>query len=229
MTVPCPPPPDYHLQAVYIGSDWAADKKPVRRALRGANDLFHASSLRLGGDQDLVWARYPKCGVSVHVENVDGPWRLEWYAGPIPGWNPDPHIKYVVFTDEVGMGACGYGMVWADDQPGQGNLNNGVLNGNAVVPRCGWNGETVLHEVMHVLGAVQQGVGGDKFGHCTIIGDPMCDTSAPTGTCPGFFKPWFDHRLLDCTGDQYYNPAPKAGGYLVSHWNVALSRFVEGV
>src|SRR5690606_38183844 len=99
-------------------------------------------------------------------------------------------------------------------------------------PQC-WNGHTAAHELSHNLGAVQDTApNATGFFHCTDQYDVMCydDGTIPKGkkmavVCPG--REWAD--LLDCGGDDYFNPSPKPGSYLSNHWNIANSRFLNGL
>lgn len=220
----CPPPPDYNIQFVYVGMTWASDRDTITKAINRAARLFTKS-----GGQELVLDRWPGCKPRVMAYTLPSPWQFEWYATGLPGLDNRPNVRRVVFDPSPSDGACGRGWMWVDDRHGRDNLNNGNLYSSARIFRCGWNGQTVLHEIMHILGAVQQGTDNPndgRFGHCLMQGDPMCVTSGrDVPLCPGFWRR--DHRLLDCTGDTYYNPRPPPGGHLESHWNVADSRYVR--
>ena len=88
----------------------------------------------------------------------------------------------------------------------------------------------MLHEMGHNLGAVQGGaphstgtVGSQVAGHCTDEWDVMCyadggSNNALTHPCPQ--RSDTVTETFDCGGDDYFNPAPAAGSWLASHWNV---------
>ena len=92
---------------------------------------------------------------------------------------------------------------------------------------------TMLHEMGHNLGAVQGGaphttgtVGSMVAGHCTDEWDVMCyadggSDNALTYPCPQ--RSDTVTETFDCGGDDYFNPAPAAGSWLASHWNVYAS------
>ena len=103
----------------------------------------------------------------------------------------------------------------------------------------GWWPEGYLHEMSHNLGAVQwsaphstqpAGFSLPRYGHCWQGADVMCYTEdsgaahAMQYDCPrvGGAIP----QAYDCGRDDYFNPAPAAGSYLASNWNVYDSAFL---
>jgi hypothetical protein len=123
--------------------------------------------------------------------------------------------KYLVFVDYILFGeTCGRASFYSDDRPGQNNQANGGTPGFAVLWQNCWLPTSVMHEVGHVLGAVQKSAPhSDGNAHCSDSDDLMCHTG------DGF----------DPDGDDYYNPNPVPGSYLATHWNVASSRFLDVV
>jgi hypothetical protein len=143
---------------------------------------------------------------------------------------------------ETVMGASG-------EQPGPANVHNrgglrSVLFTRDGIPapgnaRGGWWPEGFLHEITHNLGAVQwnaphstepRGQTLPSYGHCWQGEDVMCyveDAGAAhamtydCATLPGAIS-----QSYDCGGDDYFNPAPPAGSYLASHWNIYDSAFM---
>ncbi len=148
---------------------------------------------------------------------------------------------------EYGLGETVMGA--AGERPGPSNPHNGgglsaVLfsRDDAAAPtttRRGWWPEGFLHEITHMLGAVQWGAphstqppGGNaaQYGHCWQGADVMCytedagaahpmqmDCAAIAGTIT---------QTFDCGRDDYFNPAPAAGSYLATHWNTYDSAFL---
>jgi hypothetical protein len=103
----------------------------------------------------------------------------------------------------------------------------------------GWWPEGLLHEITHNLGGVQwsaphstQPFGGQdpRYGHCWQGADVMCyledsgASHAMRNDCPrlGGAIP----QVYDCGRDDYFNPAPPAGSYLATHWNVYNNDFL---
>jgi hypothetical protein len=86
----------------------------------------------------------------------------------------------------------------------------------------------VLHEIGHLLGAVQlTAPHSTGAGHCTDGWDVMCyadggPNDQMTYPCPGDSG----HAAFDCNHDDYFNPAPAAWSYLGTHWNAYDSVFL---
>ena len=160
----------------------------------------------------------------------------------------------VVFADTLNGGTYDYGLgenvlgSYGDD-PGAGNVHNrggfaSVLftrDGQAApgAGARGWWPEGMLHEITHNLGGVQWsaphstqpvGMSNPRYGHCWQGNDVMCyleDTGAShamRNDCPriGGAIP----QVYDCGRDDYFNPAPPAGSYLATHWNVYDNAFL---
>jgi hypothetical protein len=135
------------------------------------------------------------------------------------------------------------------EEPGAANVHNrgglrsvlftrdgGAVPGDA---HGGWWPEGFLHEITHNLGAVQWGAPHSteppgqslpNYGHCWQGADVMCyveDAGAAhamtydCATIPGTIS-----QSYDCGGDDYFNPAPPAGSYLATHWNIYDSAFM---
>jgi hypothetical protein len=134
----------------------------------------------------------------------------------------------------------GLGQFWDDDRPGSNNFNNGpgltsVLWATTNSPADQWSDtetwwpEGFLHEITHNLGGVQGSAEhATLYGHCWDEADVMCyddgssiamqsHCSTGSGTID---------ESYDCGKDDYYAPAPPAGSYLATHWNVYNSSFM---
>jgi hypothetical protein len=134
----------------------------------------------------------------------------------------------------------GLGQYYPDDRPGSNNFNNGagltsVLWATANSPTDSWwDTETwwpegFLHEITHNLGGVQEtSEHATLAGHCWDESDVMCydDGSgiAMQSYCPN--GSGTIDESYDCGKDDYYAPAPPAGSYLATHWNVYNSAFM---
>jgi hypothetical protein len=160
----------------------------------------------------------------------------------------------VIIGDTLNGGSYDYGLGEnvlgsAGDRRGAGNVHNyggfaSVLFSRDALPAPGagarsWWPEGFLHEMSHNLGAVQwsaphstqpPGFQLPRYGHCWQGADVMCyveDAAAAHPMqydCPrvGGAIP----QAYDCGRDDYFNPAPPAGSYLASHWNVYDSAFL---
>jgi hypothetical protein len=160
----------------------------------------------------------------------------------------------VILADTLNGGGYDYGLGEnvlgsAGDRRGSGNVHNyggfaSVLFSRDGLPAPGagarsWWPEGFLHEISHNLGAVQwssphstqpAGFSLPRYGHCWQGADVMCyveDSGAAASMrydCPrvGGAIP----QAYDCGRDDYFNPAPPAGSYLATHWNVYDSAFL---
>ncbi|MGH8972051.1 MAG: hypothetical protein ACRD0C_02475 [Acidimicrobiia bacterium] len=142
-----------------------------------------------------------------------------------------PDRRYLVWMDSDVL--CGIGQLHRDERS-TGNLNDGAGAGLVarVDTRC-WGllelmGTSVeAHELVHTLGGVNPTAPhATPLGHCTDDGDVMCYQDAPLTKLAEVCPPEGD-ALLDCNGDDYFNPTPAAGSYLDTHWNVADSSFLS--
>ncbi|MEX2458231.1 MAG: fibronectin type III domain-containing protein, partial [Actinomycetota bacterium] len=89
----------------------------------------------------------------------------------------------------------------------------------AHINACGSVASTLLHEATHTMGAVAQDAWGtDRRGHCADGLDLMCTSGR---LCPTL--------RYDCGDDTYFDPAPRRGEYLYTHWNIAfcINRFIS--
>jgi hypothetical protein len=128
-----------------------------------------------------------------------------------------PDRKYLVWMDSDVL--CGIGSLYSDARPGLNNLNNGYAAMFARIDSACWN-YAEGHELMHTLGAVQQGAPHATLnGHCFDEPDEMCydDGSgiAMITVCTGR-----NGALFDCNHDDYYYAGtPPVGNWLATHWN----------
>ena len=160
----------------------------------------------------------------------------------------------VVMADTLNGGSYDYGLGEnvlgsSGDRHGSTNLHNGGGFASVLFSRDGqpapgtdphgWWPEGMLHEITHNLGAVQwsaphstqpAGSAFSRYGHCWQGYDVMCYTEdsgashAMRYDCPrvGGAIP----QVYDCGRDDYFSPAPPAGSYLATHWNVYDSSFM---
>lgn len=139
----------------------------------------------------------------------------------------DTKVKYWVFYDDtVDGGAAGQGTIHRDDRLAADNANNfgpdyGIAYGVL-------DARVLMHENAHNLGAVQLSAPHSSGAwHCNDGRDVLCyadggpRSAYTSASCTGIH--------FDCGNDDYFNPAPAAGSYLASHWNIGsrLNRFVR--
>jgi hypothetical protein len=160
----------------------------------------------------------------------------------------------VVLADTLNGGTYDYGLGenvlgTYGDRPGAANVHNRGGFASVLFSRDGqsapgtgargWWPEGMLHEITHNLGGVQwsaphstqpAGFQNPRYGHCWQGNDVMCyleDSGAAhamRNDCPriGGAIP----QAYDCGRDDYFNPAPAAGSYLATHWNVYDNAFL---
>jgi hypothetical protein len=246
-----------------VPNDYANKVASIRTAIDQADAHFEASD-----DSTTQHLRWLCSGGSVTVDNVtlvpigsDGAYtyqdvynslnpRAKGRKSTVTSYNSTSRV-YVVFVDGLSSSSypyCGQGSVDADDSPAATNRNN-VGPGYALIA-C-WDGHTALHEIGHMLGAVQLSAPHSSGAyHCYDEADIMCyndggsyfagpdgvngtsddrplvTSCAGTSTLLGSSAP--DDTQFDCNEDDYYNPAPPTGSYLAQHWNLAHSAWVQG-
>jgi hypothetical protein len=168
--------------------------------------------------------------------------------------SPGGSRNYLVIADTLsGSGIFGLGELFegstSSDRPDASNIhNNGGLmsvlwtldSGAPGAGAAGWWPEGQLHEMTHNLGGVQwtaphtsQPAGGRDYtySHCWDGYDVMCYRDGPvmshaysTSSCAPLAGAM--PQTYDCGQDDYFNPAPPAGSYLATHWDVYNSVFM---
>lgn len=133
--------------------------------------------------------------------------------------------KYLIFADVASPdgNVAGMAQLHRDDRRVLTNRNNhgGAMYG--VVWAGHFAGRTPLHELSHLMGAVQPSApGSDDSFHCTDSRDILCASSVDRG-CASY--------ELDCGTDSYFSTSPRRGSYLATHWNLgwAGNRFIDVV
>lgn len=141
---------------------------------------------------------------------------------------------WVYYDDASACGCAGIGHRYVDESDSVSNLNNG--NGQAMfaISFDSASTRTMLHELGHNLGAVQNGAPRTSgAGHCTDGRDTMCyDDGGPnSGAC----QPDFSCsgvcavEVFDCNKDTYCHANPPVGSYLDTHWQAChrQTRFLQ--
>ncbi len=134
--------------------------------------------------------------------------------------------KYLIWVDANVY--CGISTFVSDDRPTGDNANNVQTSWSRVDNGCwGLSNSVELHELSHMLGAVQTSAPHtDGGGHCTDEYDRLCynSTGNATLTYPCNAS---GEALLDCNDDDYFSTSAASGSYLDSHWNMAKSSYLE--
>jgi hypothetical protein len=212
------PGQDRYSQYVASFKKWAAD----------VDVIYDASAQQTGGDRHVRYVTDADCTANVLDVELPDAALAEFGAtnDALAQRGFDRHDrKYMMFADANVY--CGIGTFMGDERPGQDNLSNFGPSYGRSDSGC-WSGHVAAHELGHNLGAVNNSAPySSKAGHCTVDWDLMCYSDAPyypqmQTLCPDQAQ----QDRLDCTKDDYFNTAPKAGSYLSTHWNVADNQFL---
>lgn len=236
-----------------FGDRYAALSGTAAARYRQANNKIAWDGIRTGGTPVRIrtfCAQVLKYEVTTrdHVQLIS-----QVHQQLRPAW----WTKLAIFADfnsPNNAGGFAYPFPYDDERAGPDNLNN-IPNQytptlNAVIYSPGWSNNTVTHEVMHTLGAVQRYAPGANFDwHCNDGIDLMCyqQGSEPYSEVycqpadAGNFWQTFSFQYVtggslqppaDCTkwiptrpwsngeGGDYFY-AGNPTGYLSNHWNVA--------
>ena len=226
------------VQAVYAvpadRTDRSATAVPAIRATYAprVDWQFNQSAAETGGEAHVRFVTEPDaagtgCQLSVPVAHLSATGDAS-FSNTVTelkalGFNR-PDRKYLVWTDSDVL--CGVGSLYSDTKPGSNNLNNGYAPMFARIDAGCWD-YAEGHELMHTLGAVQNGAPhATSGGHCWDEPDEMCydDGSGTTmvTVCTGR-----NGALFDCNHDDYfYAGVPPALNWLATHWNTFNSSWV---
>jgi hypothetical protein len=139
--------------------------------------------------------------------------------------------NFLLFVPGRHGDACGTSSFRADDRPSAENANREGGAYAVIYGRCRSSAEILLHEVGHMMGAVQYGAPfSTGIGrHCWDELDVLC--YAPDGG--NLHQQGVLSRCLmvafDCGYDTYFDAAPEPREYLATHWNLGsrLNRFLR--
>lgn len=231
-----------YARATNDADGYAARAPTIRNLVAGAQQMVSDAAAATGGTSKL---KVLCSGGTVEVKNEVLPTSLsgDSFSSIVndlenKGYN-DPKKKYWVFYDAVVQsGVAGTGH-WASDSS---NSVSNIHNGNAnqaffAVSFASESVRTMLHELSHNLGAVQNGApsySGTDYGHCVDGKDTLCydDGGQNTGSCSDFYcSGTCSVEVWDCNKNTYYNLNPTASTWLATHWNIGASyvRFLSNV
>jgi hypothetical protein len=162
--------PDRYAQ--YVGS--------IRQWATEADDIYAASAAETGGNRRVRFVHDAGCVLTVGnvVLSSTGDDNFDNTINQLMQQGYDrSDRKYMLFVDANVY--CGIGTLEADDEPGQGNLNNGGPSWGRSDTGC-WTGRVAAHEHMHNLGGVQLSAPNTSGGyHCVDEYDVMCYSDSP--------------------------------------------------
>ncbi len=201
----------------------------IRNEIATVDDVFAVSARKTGGDLRVRWVHEDCVPVVDEVVLPDGTLDRgieNLIEALIARGYTDPDRKYLGFADARQL--CGVGTYWLDDSP-ERNANNGYGAAYSRVDTPCWTGSTSTpaHELMHNLGGVQRSApSSTTYGHCSDESELMCyddgSGSPMRAVCPSSHG-----QLFDCRNDDYFSTAPAPGSYLDTHWNTAVSSFLD--
>jgi hypothetical protein len=227
------------VQAVYARTADAPDRyaevlPDLRRWAAGVQATFLTTAARTDGLRRPRWVTDDACRLDV-VHAVLSEEAAGTLGRTITELSARGHgrtdRKYLVWFDASTY--CGIATIWSDDRARPDNANE-TRTGYARVDAGCW-GWAESHEVMHLLGAVQDSAphstyrqGG--YAHCSDEYDVMCYVDRTgvvmTITC----EDTASERQYDCGNDDYFHTHPVPGSYLATYWNTAdsgwLGRFM---
>ncbi|HEX7098207.1 MAG TPA: S-layer homology domain-containing protein [Acidimicrobiia bacterium] len=132
--------------------------------------------------------------------------------------------RFLVWADLEKPGYCGHGEMPVDTRPDpKVNVANRFTQIAVVYAGChGRVNATEAHELIHTFGAVLPVAPNAADAHCEDHFDRMCVGKAGQAICDDVWR-----RLLDCGGDDYFNPGrPLVGRNGKQYWNTADSVFL---
>jgi hypothetical protein len=222
-----------YVDAAYLHSAWRHD--PTQEAFRRVR-----------------WVTDNQGNVDVQAVNVTG--GLDHLSTVLGQLGSRSDRDYLGFNGDRFSTACppdtlGCALTFrADTSAGAQNQNNSGPNYAEINIGDWWAFAWVaVHELTHMLGAVQQSThtctpyrcwsnndgaphASSQYHDCAYF-DVMIlagnGDSCPAGTPQCSSDPSLIQWSLDACGDDYFNPVPQSGGYLAAHWNVASSAFLE--
>lgn len=237
------PRSQYHVQVVYIspsdGRNEYSKMLPVLRRMIGRmNGLLYDEGQEFGrpmafrmacqrGEVSVLNVPVAIASANADLQTLTLAFRRAGYANPF--------AKYWMYFDAPspvpGAGGIATGAT-VDDRLA---ANNAANYGPDYAVFYDVNTETyqtmaMMHEGAHLFGAINDSAPNSTLGgHCIDDSDVMCYPDG--GAREKQFKPDVCREMhFDCRHDDYFNPAPKKGSYLATHWNLAspLNRFMAG-
>jgi hypothetical protein len=228
---------DHAQRVLYARPDWNPDRyresiPRIRSAVRRMDAVLNSESLASGGPTADYRVRCDESGAISVGRFVAHRTGLAPVTAAARRAGYDSSVNdYLIFLDGVHGESCGISSTRDDERLVIDNASN--LGGAYAVVYYGcWNNETPMHEVGHMMGAVQYDAphSTGSGAHCYDEKDVMC--YSPDGGDRHQSGPEFDctgRQRFDCGFDDYFDSAPEPGEYLATHWNLGspLNRFID--
>jgi hypothetical protein len=226
-------PDRFGQYADIIQTDAKAVAETVAAASNGAKTLrFDTGTDGGAGYVDIASIQLPQSGAAYRAMNAASRSNaIRDYVKTVLPMSGTVH--YAVYADGLygGDNIAGIAEMYNDTRKAAYNYNNvyplwAMVWGDGGASFSSSHRTTLLHEISHTLGAVQTNAPhATNYGHCSEQADVMCynDGGLKAGqsmvtNCPT--------TQYDCNADDYFNPAPAAGSYLATYWNVYDSAFL---
>ena len=236
---------------------WGTSRLPtyaeaIRRSVAGVDELFRVSAAQVKssggvpGNRHVRWGMTGGCKLRITsaamgsgIEHQFGAVKDELVRQGIVTANR----KYLAYVDD---GSCLGGIAERSNSSIPGATNPSNKGGHLAIvigecftsyhPYAGYGAAIAAHELMHTLGAVQNDAPHTTKGHCWDDAaephqgaDIMCyqdGLGTPTSKFYQRCTRTYPERF-DCGVDDYFNPYPKSGTYLATHWNTARNVFLS--
>lgn len=201
----------------------------ARQGAYAADATLDAGTRRHDPDESrrIRWATTPDCTPIVERIVVDGPTSTRvtnWEALLRDAGMTRPDRIYMVIAPVTALAdksLCGFasgstsGPTVEESDAGHGPRFSVVV--------C-WLNSTILHELLHNLGAVQAPSPNRTAGnHCTDGPDVMC---YPDGHGAYRHDVCEQPAWIDCNADDYFDPSPEPGSFLTENFNTADSPYL---
>ncbi len=226
-------------------------KEHIRRSIASVDELFRVSaasvksSVGTPGNRHVRWAMTSDCKLKVTAVRM-GPGVEHSFQGVRQELASRGLLastkKYLGYVDD---GPCAGGVAErpSNSSPSTSNPNNkggtlGIVIGQCFTdfhPYAGYGATIAAHELMHTIGAVQNDAPRTTMGHCWDDSplahqgaDNLCYQDGLGTPTSKFYQRCTKTypETFDCGKDDYFNPYPKTGTYLASHWNTAKNQFL---
>jgi hypothetical protein len=221
------------LQVIYARAGDKPDRyaeyvESIRTWAWEADEIFDLSAHITGGHRHLRYVTDADCQIDVWnlvlPPSADDSFKATITALRALG-HQDNERKYLLFMDATLY--CGIGTIENDSRAGADNLSD-TQTGYARIDSGCWSGHAAAHELVHLLGGVQNSAPNASGGwHCVDENDLVCYSDATYQPALKLACKGIDYEeLLDCNHDDYYHTNPAPNSYLATHWNVANSAFL---
>ena len=183
---------------------------------------------RKAGNENVRWACNSSGETVIHVLLPSATFDAATATLRSLGYTSPDRIYSIVETGPSPNGLAGQAVIPPDDRATDNLANTGPWYD--IVWQL--SASTLMHEQGHNMGAVQNSAPhSTDAGHCYQYNDVMCYNDGGLyfqdgGQMIACTQGQTLAAEWDCGRDDYFNPAPPAGSYLATHWNLYNSEFV---